>query len=190
MKARHTLLLSIALFIAIGMLSGCTSRKVTMPITNAAVSIPFTTKRTDPLTCPVLGKDPDQAQLGAVVYCQVCMVCHGDVGQGLDEWRKELQPPDDNCFQSGCHGKKHPPEGFIIPNTSPPVIGTGILDKYGNALSLHNYLKEDMPWWRPGYLKPEEYWQLTAFMLKANGIDPGPDLLDEKNAAKIKTNSE
>ena len=161
-----------------------------MPITNAAVSIPFTTKRTDPLTCPVLGKDPDQAELGSVVYCQVCMVCHGDVGQGLDEWRKELQPPDDNCFQSGCHGKKHPPEGFIIPNTSPPVIGKGILDKYGNALSLHDYLEEEMPWWRPGYLKAEEYWQLTAFMLKANGIDPGSDPLDEKNAAKIKTNSE
>jgi hypothetical protein len=43
-----------------------------------------------------------------------------------------------------------------------------------------------MPWWKPGYLKPEEYWQLTAFLLKANGIDPGIIPLDQKNAGQIK----
>jgi hypothetical protein len=186
LKRRQIAILSIALLTSGLILGACASRKVTMPITSAAIAIPITTKRADPLTCPVLGKDPDQAELGSFVYCQVCMTCHGDVGQGLDQLRKELQPPDNNCFQAGCHGKKHPPEGFIIPDTSPPVIGKGILDKFGDALTLHNFLVMKIPWWKPGYLKPEEYWQLTAFLLVANGIDPGIVPLDEKNAEQIK----
>lgn len=157
-----------------------------MPVTSASIAIPFTTKRQDPLTCPVIGKNPSQAESGSYVYCQVCMVCHGDVGQGLTAWQNVLQPPDNNCLQSGCHGKKHPPEGFYMYEIAPPIIGKGILDHYGTALNLHEYLVKNMPWWNPGYLKPVEYWQLTAFLLEANGIDPGKEPLNEGNAGNIK----
>ncbi len=133
-------------------------------------AIPGQMKRDDPLTCPTVPAQPSQAEEGAFVYCQVCMTCHGDVGQGLDEWRKELDPPDNNCFQSRCHGPKHPPEGFVIPDYAPIIIGSGVLDHYGNAQTLRDYLVKTMPWWNPGYLKPDEYWQLTAFLLEANGI--------------------
>lgn len=132
---------------------------------------------------------PNQADQGAYVYCQVCMTCHGDIGQGLTEWRKQLDPPDNNCFQSGCHGKKHPPEGFEIPTEAPIIIGPDVLKPYANAQELHDYLAKTMPWWKPGYLKSEEYWQLTAWMLRANGYDLGSLQLNETNAKDVILNS-
>ncbi len=149
--------------------TSCSPQQVKMPIV-PKTEIPGQMKRDDPLTCPIVPEQPSQSEQGAFVYCQVCMTCHGDVGQGLDEWRKELDPPDNNCFQSRCHGPKHPPEGFVIPDYAPVVIGSGVLDHYENAKNLHDYLEKTMPWWNPGYLKADEYWQLTAFLLEANGL--------------------
>lgn len=139
----------------------------------------------DRLACPQITSKSTQADHGAYVYCQVCMVCHGDEGQGLVEWQKVLEPPDNNCFQHRCHGPSHPSYGFEIPRSASVVMGPGLLDHFGTALELHNYLKATMPWQDPGYLKPDEYWQLTAFLLRANGIDLGNRTLNENNSAKI-----
>ncbi len=146
---------------------------------------PFTIPREDPLQCPVLSEDPTQAEFGSVVYCQVCMTCHGDVGQGLALWMQELDPPDNDCFQSNCHGPKFPPWGFQIIDIPQSVIGPGQLNNFANALELHDYLKATMPSWRPGYLKDNEYWELTAFMLEANDIAIGDLELNESNAEKV-----
>jgi hypothetical protein len=113
------------------------------------------------------------------------MVCHGDVGQGLDAWRAGLEPPDNNCFEAKCHGPRHPRDGFVIPEYAPVIMGAGILDHYGNAAALHESMVETMPWWNPGYLTEAEYWQITAFLLRANGIDTSNIILDEKNAEAI-----
>lgn len=130
---------------------------------------------------------PTQADLGAQEYYQRCMVCHGDRGQGLtDEWRGALAPEDQNCWQSGCHHTRHPPGGFIFPKTVPPVVYTNGLSHYQNALNLFLYLKNSMPYQAPGSLDDKMYWQLTAYLLRANGYYPGSSPLSEENAAMVK----
>jgi len=126
---------------------------------------------------------PAQADEGAQVYYLVCMACHGDKGQGLtEEWRNVLSPEDRNCWQSKCHASNHPPEGFKMPDYVPPVVGAGLISAFGDALNLHDFLKARMPWQAPGSLSEEEYWQLTAFLIRQNGLDPGSSPLNEQNA--------
>jgi len=129
---------------------------------------------------------PTQISLGTQVYYQVCMACHGDRGQGLTaEWRAALDPPDRNCWQSGCHNPHHPPGGFVFPRFVPAVISPDVVARFANALELHDFIQKRMPWQAPGSLTDEEYWQLTAFLISANGIDPGTGAVNAANAASI-----
>ena len=130
---------------------------------------------------------PTQISLGSQVYYQVCMACHGDHGQGLtDQWRAALDPPDQNCWQSGCHNPHHPPGGFVFPRYVPAVISPGVVARFANASELHDFIQTEMPWQAPGSLTDEEYWQLTAFLVSANGIDPGSQPLTAENAAAVR----
>jgi hypothetical protein len=134
---------------------------------------------------------PTQISLGSQVYYQVCMACHGDRGQGLtDEWRGALDPQDQNCWQSGCHNPHHPPGGFVFPRYVPAVISPGMVARFANAQDLHDFIQSKMPWQAPGSLTDEEYWQLTAFLVNANGINPGPGFLNAGNAASIRLRPE
>jgi cytochrome c5 len=126
---------------------------------------------------------PTQADQGAQVYYLVCMACHGDRGQGLtDEWRGALGPGDMNCWQAHCHASNHPVEGFKLPKYIPPVISPTALSGFGNALILHDYIEASMPWQAPGRLTDEEYWQLTAYLIRENGIEIGIQPLNPQNA--------
>lgn len=128
----------------------------------------------DRLEQPPLSDPPTQVELGHMEYWISCMVCHGDRGQGLtEEWRDVLDPEDMNCWQSKCHAPNHPPEGFEVPRTSPLVIGPGALTAYETAEELYDYLRTTMPWPFPGLFQDFQYWQLTAFLLDANGVDMG-----------------
>jgi len=69
-----------------------------------------------------------------------------------------------------------------MPETVPPVVGPGLISGFGTALNLHDFLKARMPWQAPGSLSEKEYWQLTAFLIRENGLDPGDTPLDEQNA--------
>jgi hypothetical protein len=114
------------------------------------------------------------------------MACHGDRGQGLtDEWRAAWNPDDQNCWQSKCHAANHPQEGFKLPRYIPPVIGQGTLARFQTAADLHAFLVAEMPWQAPGLFDEATYWQLTAFLLRANGLNPGNVLLGSKNATQI-----
>jgi len=114
------------------------------------------------------------------------MVCHGDRGQGLtQDYLNILDPPDRNCWQSHCHGSNHPLDGFVFPKFVPAVVGPGVLEPFRTALILHDYLQARMPWQAPGSLSEEEYWQLTAYLMRANGFDPGQSPLDSQRAALI-----
>ena len=140
----------------------------------------------DRLAPPPTVFPPTQAGDGAQVYYQVCMTCHGDRGQGLtEEWRLSLDPEDQNCWQSGCHHTRRPPQGFIFPHEVPRVVGGGALVRFATALELHDYLVQEMPYQFPGSLKTEEYWQLTAYLLEKNGVSV-PTVLDSKSAARVK----
>jgi mono/diheme cytochrome c family protein len=140
----------------------------------------------DRLAAPPTVYPPTQADQGAQVYWFVCMVCHGDRGQGLtDEWRMVGGTQDQNCWQSKCHAPNHPPGGFVFQKYVPPVIAPGLLTRFATALDLHDFIQNNMPWQAPGTLSPEEYWQLTAFLLRANGYNPGKQDLDPQRAAQI-----
>jgi hypothetical protein len=126
------------------------------------------------LAFPPLSDPPTQVELGHTEYWMSCMVCHGDRGQGLtEEWREVLDPEDMNCWQSKCHAPNHPPEGFQVPRTSPLIMGPGALTGYETAEELYEYLRTTMPWPFPGLFQDFQYWQLTAFLLDANGVDMG-----------------
>lgn len=140
----------------------------------------------DRLAPPPTVYPPTQADQGAQVYYLVCMACHGDRGQGLtEEWRGALDPPDQNCWQSKCHASNHPPEGFKLPEYIPAVVSPGTVYRFANAQEMLDYIQAEMPWQAPGILTTEEYWQLTAYLVRANGIDVGVNPLSEQTAPKV-----
>jgi hypothetical protein len=140
----------------------------------------------DRLARPHLSDPPTQLELGHREFWMSCMICHGDRGQGLtEEWRQVLDPADQNCWQSRCHAANHPPEGFQVPREAPMIIGTGALAGYPTAADLHEYLRVEMPWAFPGLFDDKKYWELTAYLLKANNIDLGKEDLGPDNSRQI-----
>ncbi len=145
------------------------------------------TPGTDRLAKPVLPPNPTQADKGAEVYWLTCMACHGDRGQGLtQEWREAWDPEDQNCWQSKCHAANHPPGGFVLPRYVPPIIGPNTLQRFQTVLDLYEYIKAKMPWHAPGTLSDEEYWQLAAYLARANGANVGTTPLDRRRAAALR----
>lgn len=144
----------------------------------------------DRLGPPVLPANPTQADLGAQVYHLYCMACHGDRGQGLtDEWRSAWAEGDQNCWQSRCHSPNHPPGGFVLPTAVPAIIGERRLAHYGDAAALYNFLQQRMPWHMPGSLSEEQYWELTAYLARANGLTIDLPLVTAANAADVRFGS-
>jgi cytochrome c5 len=132
-----------------------------------------------------LPPDASQLQRGAEIYRLVCKACHGDKGQGLtDEWRSTWAPEDQNCWKSKCHASNHPPDGFSMPAV-PSVVGTIAMSRFATALDLHAFISQYMPWQDPGSLNTAEAWQVTAFILKLNDIDPGSEI-NAATATKIR----
>lgn len=125
-------------------------------------------RRLDP---PPLPKNPTQADIGAQRYWLHCQPCHGDQGQGLtNEWRAQYPPEEQNCWQTGCHGSSPSPKAFILPTTVPPLIGPATLQRFATAADLHTFLQAAMPYQTPGRLTADDYWALTAFLLRARGL--------------------
>jgi mono/diheme cytochrome c family protein len=139
------------------------------------------------LTPPVLPAHPTQADQGQQVYYQVCMVCHGDQGQGLTkEWIAESTAMGPlSCYTAKCHGPAHPANGFLLPKTIPPVRSATIRTSFPTAFALYQFMHTVMPYQAPGSLKDEEYWQLTAFIMRINGADLGTRNLSLVNAKSI-----
>jgi hypothetical protein len=127
-----------------------------------------------------------QADYGAELFRLVCRDCHGDKGQGLTyAWRATWGPDHQDCWQSKCHALNHPPDGFEIPQYIWPIIGPGTLRAYETAADLFAYLRDYQPWYNPGSMTDEENWQLTAFLLRENGIDLAGAPLEPVRAASV-----
>ena len=126
-----------------------------------------------------------QMEYGREIYRLACSACHAYDGQGLTtEWRMTWAPPDQNCWQSKCHGLNHPPDGFFLPY-SPPVTNLIHNGRFPTALELQGYIRHYMPWEEPASLLDERAWQVTAYVLKLNNIDAGP-VLNAETALKIR----
>jgi cytochrome c len=139
----------------------------------------------DRLAEPTLPAEPSPADHGAQVYWLYCMPCHGDKGQGLtDEFRDTYPPEDNNCWGRGCHGRNPYEGGFTLPTIVPQVIGPGSLTKFATGANLNGFIRAAMPFEDPGVLSEEQAWQVTAFILRENGITY-PDGLGASNAEQI-----
>ncbi len=115
------------------------------------------------LSVPALA-DEAQVQAGQKLYAKYCAGCHGDAGEG---------------------SKKAPPVvGKNALPLDPPADRKVRKTQFHTALDVAQFVVKNMPAKKPGSLKPEEYWDILAFDLKANGVDL-KEKLDEKSAAKI-----
>jgi len=158
-----------------------------------STSTPQTTPTFDlqRLEKPVVASDnTEQLKKGSILYWGICMACHGDHGQGLtEEWKDAFGKEDRNCWNVGCHGYDHPPQGFLIPKDKviPAVAGMGRLTRFQNAQELHDFILANMPWWSPGKLTNEESWQVTAYILSLQKVMPTKFELSETNASAIRT---
>ena len=131
---------------------------------------------TSRLAPPPMSDPPTHLEWGRYNYYLSCMVCHGDRGQGLtDEWRTAGNADGENCWQARCHASSHPPEGFDLPRYVPPVLGEYALLRFQTVGDLQTYLQTTMPWYAPGLLDDETYWQLAAYLAQANGAQIIPD---------------
>jgi hypothetical protein len=158
-------------------------RPAPTPPPNRPISKPTPT---DWIILPQSLASASQADVGAEIWRLVCQDCHGNRGQGLTaDWRAQWGPADQNCWQTKCHAANHPPEGFVLPRSVPSVVGPNALDEFDTALSLHNYICTLMPWYNPGSLKDQQCWQVTAFLLRQNGISPLNMPLDRTSAAAL-----
>jgi len=123
----------------------------------------------DRLAAPPTVENPSQADVGAQVFWLNCQPCHGDLGQGLtQDWINQYPPEDRNCWDSGCHGDRPYDDGFTLPRFVPAVIGPDTLLRFNSAADLHTYMARAMPFNAPGSLTAEDYWALTAFLLRAH----------------------
>jgi polar amino acid transport system substrate-binding protein len=108
----------------------------------------------------------DQAAEGAKLYKNHCAKCHGDAGQG-----KKKAPP--------VVGKEALP-------LDPPAGAKVRKEQFHTAQDVAQFVATKMPANKPGSLKPEEYYDILAFDLKANGIDVAGKKIDPTTAAQIK----
>ena len=108
----------------------------------------------------------DEAQIaeGQKLFGKYCASCHGDAGQG---------------------GKKSPPVvGKDALPLDPPAGAKVRKTQFHTAKDVADFVVKNMPAKKPGSLKPDEYWAILAFDLKANGVDV-KGKVDEAAAAKV-----
>jgi hypothetical protein len=154
--------------------------------TSPNFSSPTATPSLNWVILPTMPASATQADVGAELYRLACSQCHGDQGQGLtDGWRATWPADHQNCWQAKCHGTSHPSDGFQIPRYVPAIIGPNTLARFKTALQLYEYNRSSMPWPTPGGLADEKNWQVTAFLIRANAIDPIQVPLDSERAAQL-----
>jgi cytochrome c len=139
----------------------------------------------DRLAAPLTVPSPNQADLGAQLFWLHCQPCHGDQAQGLtDDWRAQYPPVDQDCWKSGCHGDHPYPQGFTLPKVVPALVGPGTLGHFATAADLFAFMSHAMPFQAPGSLKPEEYWAITAFLLRGHGLGASAPPINDAGAAQ------
>lgn len=143
------------------------------------------------LILPEFPEDATQADVGAEVYRLVCQDCHGDQRQGLTtEWIATWPEGRQNCWTSKCHAGNHPPDGFELPHSIPPLGGAGALSRFDTALDLYQFIRANMPWHNPGSLTDEQYWQLAAFLIREQNIASLELPLNEERARNLRLYAE
>jgi cytochrome c len=92
-----------------------------------------------------------QAARGGPLYGQYCAKCHGDGGQGTSEGP--------------------PVVGSAALPLDPPATAKYRKTQFRTARDVYDFVKASMPAKAPGSLKEDEYLDIMAFDLQANGVD-------------------
>ncbi len=108
----------------------------------------------------------EQAARGAKLFAKHCARCHGDAGQGTKK-----APP--------VVGKDALP---LDPRPTQKVRKT----QFHTAQDVAEFVSTKMPANKPGSLTTDQYYDILAFDLKANGVDVSSKKIDAKTAAEIK----
>ena len=104
------------------------------------------------------------AKVGARVYQEKCLACHGEKGQG--------KPAD--ALAGGMNSL----------NTNKPVRTVGSFWPY--ATTLFDYTRRAMPLQSPKSLTNNEVYAVSAYILFLNGIISEDFELNQKNLAEVK----
>jgi polar amino acid transport system substrate-binding protein len=107
-----------------------------------------------------------QADVGAKLYGKHCATCHGDAGQGTKN-----APP--------VVGKNALP-------LDPPATANVRKMQFHTAQDVAQFVAKNMPAKKPGSLTTDQYYDILAFDLKANGVDVSNKKIDPVTAAEIK----
>jgi alcohol dehydrogenase (cytochrome c) len=96
-----------------------------------------------------------QVEAGRTAFAANCLACHGDTMSGLGE--------------------------------APALAGSGFMVTFGGrtAKDLFDTIKSEMPFGAPGSLSDEQYTNLVAFILHANGARTGTTALTPATAVRI-----
>ena len=83
-----------------------------------------------------------------------------------------------------CHGTE------LNNGVASKLIGTAFLKKWSKFTlnDFHFIITSSMPYTKPGSLKPEEYINVTAYILQQNGVKAGKTKLKAENLAKYNFN--
>lgn len=131
------------------------------------------------------GKSPN----GARLYALECAGCHGDRGQGaagsppvMGTGALPVYPRDSSTSSPTV---TDPQQLQTMSQTRPP--GVMSRDPFRNAQDLYNYVSTKMPLpkSKAGSLKPDEYWAIVDFMLRAHGAKVPDAGVTPANASSI-----
>lgn len=78
-----------------------------------------------------------------------------------------------------CHGAD-------LQGVTGPPLTQSIVSKYGNGKQLVDFTSQLMPQNAPGSLSQEQYYDVTAFILKKDGLLPAGETVTPEDAANIK----
>jgi mono/diheme cytochrome c family protein len=114
---------------------------------------------------PAAGGDAQAAE-GGKLFAKHCAKCHGKAGEGT---------------------KKAPPVvGKEALPLAPPPTAKVRKTEFHTAEDVAAFVSTKMPANKPGSLTADQYYDILAFDLKANGVDVAGKKIDPTTAAAIK----
>lgn len=81
---------------------------------------------------------------------------------------------------AGCHGANL--QGAM----GPALVGPGFQATWRNALALWSFVSQNMPLGSPGSLAKAQYWDIVAFLLQRNGVEPDDRPLNAETAEQVR----
>jgi hypothetical protein len=129
-----------------------------------------------------------QAAAGARVYERDCAACHGARGEGLAG-----VPPVMGSGALPIHQRdaaavrQYGSDARAWSESERGLLAGATRGAFHDARDVHGFLTRHMPKIRQTFAPPtpNEYWQVTTFLLVANGTDVPPSGLDATNAATV-----